>query len=1165
MRNARLSALALVLFLAWPFAATAEDFAAGSLIIPMDTDYQDDGMLQAYGLVYHLLLDDVAVHWCIEPGKNYGDADFTATAEDFATSTALTHSYRGGPFVIAAADAATASTRVSSWQATRTTTVHRATAPFSCDVARKLVNAPTIAMVADGNQKIARGYMQAAGIPDSTMDYTWPDSSPDMLDPVELAGPTTTNHADGKLFDGNGKPAYCQLMSMHWGINDANDNPEVVAEVRQYLNYPTHFFAQCQAVNAFENNVNGKFLTPNGFEIGDKPDVVDFFHADVPFAQLDGNWESVGGSEPAYSLPVGDTYKASDITMITEAGTPEGVNDVWMTGYLDGVCPPDLEVCTAQNFGKVSYLGGHEYDTRLPISSNPKTQGTRMFLNSLFEAPCVTELGQPQIELFKVGDAFSTDGTVTFEIEYQNTGVSAANQVVIRDPLPAGATFVSASTGGQLVAGEVVWNVGTVTSGEIGLVTMTVSFAAEGTYDNTAYAAYFAGLNRRDATSNTFDTVFCVPDDDASLCAANGAECGSLDISDNCGQARTVDCETGACSASAVCGTNNTCVCSSGYAGDGVTCTDVDECTDGTDTCAAEATCSNTDGGFDCACNSGFAGDGFTCTDIDECTDGTATCGANASCNNLPGDFECVCNPGWMGDGVTCTDLDECADGTDGCDTNATCTNSPGSFSCTCDTGWIGDGVTCDDVDECADGTLTCSGDGVCVNLPGSAECRCDDGFAGDGITCTDVDECADGTDDCDPNATCTNSVGSFSCACNAGWIGDGTACTDVDECADGSDDCDANAMCSNVPGSFECACLPGYQGDGRTCQQVSCACDDDEVCVGEVCFPACQGSDECPAGEACFGGRCATDACISVACGDEETCFGGGCFDTCTTNSDCGEGECFDGRCATTPCSGIVCAEGETCAGGSCFEACMTNADCSQGECFDGRCAATACAGIACADDEICRGGSCFLGCSENSDCPAGEQCYDSGCAPGSCAGITCPGDQICSGGGCFDPCDEDVDCSDTTDRCYEERCASSACEFVVCDADQVCIDGGCFVPCNSDDDCSGSACVTGRCTDDPCAGIVCADGEACADGTCTGECESDEQCPAGLRCQDGLCGEGGEGDDSSGKGGGSSAAGTSEGCGCASADAGARQAWLILVVLGLARVGRRRMRAPR
>ena len=140
-------------------------------------------------------------------------------------------------------------------------------------------------------------------------------------------GRTDVDHRDGLLFDEDGDPVYCQLMSMHWGVNDAQNDPEVVAEVREYLNNPVHFFAECQAVNAFENLApHGFFLTPNGFEIGDRPNDVDYYHMDSPFGQLDGIWESVGGSEPAYSLPPGDMYKAGDITMVTEAGTPEGVS-----------------------------------------------------------------------------------------------------------------------------------------------------------------------------------------------------------------------------------------------------------------------------------------------------------------------------------------------------------------------------------------------------------------------------------------------------------------------------------------------------------------------------------------------------------------------------------------------------------------------------------------------------------------------------------------------------------------------------------------------------------------------------------------------------------------------------------------------------------------------
>jgi hypothetical protein len=91
----------------------------------------------------------------------------------------------------------------------------------------------------------------------------------------------------------------------------------------------------------------------------------------------------VGGSEPAFALPSGDSYKESGVTMITAHGFAEGADDVWLSGYLDGACPPDQASCG--DVGRVSYLGGHQYTVTLPISSHPTSQGTRLFLQSLFQ------------------------------------------------------------------------------------------------------------------------------------------------------------------------------------------------------------------------------------------------------------------------------------------------------------------------------------------------------------------------------------------------------------------------------------------------------------------------------------------------------------------------------------------------------------------------------------------------------------------------------------------------------------------------------------------------------------------------------------------------------------------------------------------------------------
>ncbi|MCB9568148.1 MAG: DUF11 domain-containing protein [Myxococcales bacterium] len=364
MRRRTALALGLLLGLTSTNAA-ADDFAAGSLIIPMDTDYQDLGIFEAYGLVYELLKKGVPVRWVIKVGKQNGGVDFMATSTDVRTGDPLEpHGYRGGPWVI--------------------------------------------------------------------------DSA--------------------------------------------------------------HLFAECQAVNAFENlDPHGFFLTTKGFLIGQGPNTYDYFQADSPFAQIDGAFGSVGGSEPAYSLPMGETYKAGDTVLITQGGTPVGVNDVWMSGFIDGVCPgfeddPNISaLCLTA--GKVSYLGGHEYSVTVPISANPKSQGVRLFLNSLFEAPCATAEGLPQPQVIKSAPAIVNQPQITYDIQYSNEGAMTALNATLTDTLPAGVTFVSATDNGVYANGEVTWELGNLGEGEGGMVSVTVDLDAPGVYVNHAAMLFHAGVN----------------------------------------------------------------------------------------------------------------------------------------------------------------------------------------------------------------------------------------------------------------------------------------------------------------------------------------------------------------------------------------------------------------------------------------------------------------------------------------------------------------------------------------------------------------------------------------------------------------------------------------------------------------------------------------------
>jgi hypothetical protein len=513
-------------------------FPNGSLIIPMDLSYQSTGMFQAYGLVYQLLRGGIHVFWVIDPSKTYhaapcntpGDlcawdcgvqgsgvkCDYPTSGPDFVATTRViwddtgtaargsalgAHGYRGGPFVVDAADHDAALKIIDAWNdqthATRSVfhvvSVHETTAAFTGNIGRAMVAPPTIAVFADGNENIATGYLRAASIPQSNgtefpmmtcgASNCGPNTAnPDLLTEEAIAGDLGTcaapnhDHHNGALFKPDGTPAYCQIMSMHWDVTerekvqcDGGNCPatqaqctgqkftfnghEVVAEVRAFLANNVHFFAECQAVDAYENTTpnpawpflddidrDGHFLTTTGtpplcpagtcadtnyqcvqsacagqacclpkpqtwqnmpgYEVATQPTTgtVKVLRPEVPYNQLDGEFGTTGGSEPAYNLStyLGTKYKNDrQVTLLTGPSGP-GAEDLWMTGFLDGCGEVILRTTGAtpaaetECAGKVSYLGGHQYQTTVPVTSGSQSQGTRLFLNALFEAQCVT-------------------------------------------------------------------------------------------------------------------------------------------------------------------------------------------------------------------------------------------------------------------------------------------------------------------------------------------------------------------------------------------------------------------------------------------------------------------------------------------------------------------------------------------------------------------------------------------------------------------------------------------------------------------------------------------------------------------------------------------------------------------------------------------------------
>ncbi len=818
-------------------------------------------------------------------------------------TTISSHGYRAGPFVIDATQAAAAAAIIDIWNdstrwaanpwaqrtISRVVAVHEATAAFNGYVTKEMLAAPTIAVFTDGNQKIATAYLRAAGIPQSNgaefpadinCDNTpcGPDTAnPDMLTVPSIMGPMgacndpndalNRNHKNGSLFTPDGIPAYCQIMSMHWNVNDRNTvtctngqltyhGHEVVAEVRSFLNYPTHFFAECQAVNAYENTVPiaaapfyddpgriGHYLTTTGnppscvgngcpagadtavgcvvggcdggtrncclatddkefgagFLIGAIAQIqqpsLKVLNPVVPYNQMDGYFKTVGGSEKSYNLStyLQTAYKNNlDVTFITGPLGP-GLDDVWMTGYLDGTCDIHEEggdLC--QGVGKVSYLGGHSFGVGVPLSANTQSHGTRMFLNALFEADCVTSVGQPNLTLGFNGDLVITGLTApvtgVYAADYTNYGIGPGLEAVMTLDLPAGVTATTFDPVGAVDGnGDLNWDIGSIgtTYGMAGdpphqgTRGVTLSFAAAGGYSLHLRMSYRVGVSTREAFPVRLDVRVVIDSDGDGVSdeidqfPTDPARCGDLnaDGCDDCGGPVDVD-QDGVCD-SADSDPNDRFVCRF---------TDADNCDD----CASGTFDPANDGpdlDGDGLCDNGdldIDGDGvdnvadgaptnrFACadTDGDGCDDCAIAGSAVPANDGLDTDGDGVCNAGDPDD-----DGDTVPDGADLCATG--------------ETGWTSGAATDFDGDGCRD-----AGEDLDDDNDGISDAS--DPNPLDTFVCGDTD--ADTCDDCavagmlDPfnDGPDDDADG----RCNAGDPADTdpTVCGDLD--ADLCDDC---------------------------------------------------------------------------------------------------------------------------------------------------------------------------------------------------------------------------------------------------------------------------------------------------------------------------------------------------------------------------------------
>lgn len=339
--------------------ANLQTLPAGSYVIPMDNTLQTDGNigsgkfnLKAYGLIVHLLNNNVKLKWSIRAGKNKDSVDFTAMAQQFQptlSGTITSRSFVSGPFVIFAADTTGVAALIrgfyTSYNLTgnarpkvfRTTTVTN-----NVDIRYNMINfKPKAAILTDGgNQSIHIDFMAAASIP-TTSYFT--STGVDLMTSCYTFASEPHNDNTGPAVD------------------------SAVANIKRFVLSGRNFLGQCAAIRTYENNPLGRFMTVDGITdvngaIGTN---LDYPYPDLSYYQFQGTYNASSGGSLKNWEPTTDMSTAA-------------FSDMTGTGTYDETQAAAVAKLITGPGGMVFYLGNHDFNP----TSESAINGVRMYMNA---------------------------------------------------------------------------------------------------------------------------------------------------------------------------------------------------------------------------------------------------------------------------------------------------------------------------------------------------------------------------------------------------------------------------------------------------------------------------------------------------------------------------------------------------------------------------------------------------------------------------------------------------------------------------------------------------------------------------------------------------------------------------------------------------------------
>jgi uncharacterized repeat protein (TIGR01451 family) len=199
------------------------------------------------------------------------------------------------------------------------------------------------------------------------------------------------------------------------------------------------------------------------------------------------------------SSKVGKITTAGAATMfpVPTGGTPVGIaagpdGNLWFTDNGGGLIERITLTGTVTTFTIPTSGSGPVVITRGPDNAMWFTENGAARIGRI----TVPSGSIPNLTISKSAPATISSGqNLTYTISYGNNGSAGATGVSIRDTIPSGATFVSATGGGTAASGVVTWNIGALNAGATGTVSFTVTVtAASGAVTNSNFSIQATGV-----------------------------------------------------------------------------------------------------------------------------------------------------------------------------------------------------------------------------------------------------------------------------------------------------------------------------------------------------------------------------------------------------------------------------------------------------------------------------------------------------------------------------------------------------------------------------------------------------------------------------------------------------------------------------------------------